>query len=166
VPIWLLGSSLYSAQLAAMYGLPFAFASHFAPDDMDNALAVYRHRFQPSQQLSAPYAMLGINVIAADTDREARRQLTSQQQAFCNLVRGKPGPVPAPIDDIETYWAPHEKALVESKLLHTIAGSPETVAVGLRKFIAATGADELMITGHGFDPDARVRSLEIVAGLR
>jgi luciferase family oxidoreductase group 1 len=166
VPIWLLGSSLYSAQLAALHGLPFAFASHFAPEDMDNALAIYRHRFQPSKQLTAPHAMLCINVFAADTDREARRQLTSQQQAFVNLVRGRPGQVPAPIDDIETYWAPHEKALVESKLAHTIAGSPETVALGLSKFIAATGADELMISGHGFDPAARVRSLEIVAQLR
>jgi luciferase family oxidoreductase group 1 len=166
VPIWLLGSSLYSAQLAAMYGLPFAFASHFAPDDMDSALAVYRHRFQPSKQLAAPHAMLAINVFAADTDREARRQLTSQQQAFVNLIRGRPGQVPAPIEDIEAYWQPHEKALVESKLAHTVAGSPETVALGLRNFIAATGADELMISGHGFDPGARVRSLEIIAGLR
>jgi len=166
VPIWLLGSSLYSAHLAAQLGLPFAFASHFAPDDMDNALAVYRHRFQPSEHLAAPYAMLGINVIAADSDEEARRQLTSQQQAFVNLIRGKPGQVPAPIDDIDAYWAPHEKALVHSKLKHTIAGSPDTVARGLSNFIEATSADELMITGHGFDPAARVRSLELVAELR
>jgi len=166
VPIWLLGSSLYSAQLAAMHGLPFAFASHFAPEDMDSALAIYRHRFQPSKHLAAPYAMLGINVFAADTDREARRQLTSQQQAFVNLIRGKPGQVPAPIEDIEAYWQPHEKALVESKLAHTVAGSPETVARGLHDFIAATGADELMISGHGFDPAARVRSLELIAQLR
>jgi luciferase family oxidoreductase group 1 len=165
VPIWLLGSSLYSAQLAAMLGLPFAFASHFAPDDLENALAIYRHRFQPSKHLAAPYAMLGINVFAADSDREARRQLTSQQQAFVNLIRGKPGQVPAPIDDIEAFWEPHEKALVESKLAHTIAGSSETVALGLRNFIAATGADELMISGHGFGA-ARVRSLEIIAQLR
>ena len=166
VPIWLLGSSLYSAQLAALYGLPFAFASHFAPDDMNDALAIYRSRFQPSPQLAAPYAMLGINVIAADTDHEARRQHTSQQQAFVNLVRGKPGQVPAPIDDIDAYWEPHEKALVESKLAHTLAGSPETVARGLRRFIEATNADELMITGHGFDPAARVHSLELIAALR
>jgi luciferase family oxidoreductase group 1 len=166
VPIWLLGSSLYGAHLAAQLGLPFAFASHFAPDDMDNALAVYRHRFQPSERLAAPYVMLGINVFAADDDREALRQLTSQQQAFVNLVRGMPGPVPAPIDDIDAYWAPHEKALVQSKLKHTIAGSPQTVADGLARFIAATGANELMITGHGFDPGARVRSLELIAQLR
>lgn len=166
VPIWLLGSSLYSAQLAALHGLPFAFASHFAPDDMDNALAIYRHRFQPSQHLSAPYAMLGVNVIAADTDRQARRQQTSQQQAFVNLLRGKPGQVPPPIEDIEAYWEPHEKALVEGRLKHTIAGSPQTVALGLRDFIAATGADELMISGHGFDPAARLRSLELIAQLR
>lgn len=166
VPMWLLGSSLYSAQLAATHGLPFAFASHFAPDDLDNALALYRHRFQPSKYLAAPYVMLGLNVIAADTDREARRQLTSQQQSFVNLVRGRPGQVPAPIDDIDAYWAPHEKALVQSKLVHTVVGSPATVARGLRSFIAATGADELMISGHGFGLEARVRSLEIVARLR
>jgi luciferase family oxidoreductase group 1 len=166
VPIWLLGSSLYSAQLAAQLGLPFAFASHFAPDDMDNAIAVYRHRFQPSQHLAAPYVMLGLNVIAAETDREAIRQLSSQQQAFVNLVRGRPGHVPVPIDDIEAYWAPHEKALVQSRLKHTIAGSPDTVAAGLRSFIEATGADELMITGHGFDPEVRLRSIQIVAELR
>jgi luciferase family oxidoreductase group 1 len=163
VPIWLLGSSLYSAQLAAQLGLPFAFASHFAPDDMDNAIAVYRHRFQPSAHLAAPYVMLGLNVIAAETDREAVRQLSSQQQAFVNLVRGRPGHVPAPVDDIDAYWAPHEKALVQSRLKHTIAGSPDTVAAGLHRFIEATGADELMITGHGFDPEARVRSIELVA---
>jgi luciferase family oxidoreductase group 1 len=166
VPLWLLGSSLYSAQLAALYGLPFAFASHFAPDDMHEALAIYRRRFQPSRQLAAPYAMLGVNVVAAHSDREARRQFTSQQQSFTNLIRGKPGQIPPPIDDIETYWEPHEKALVESKLAHAIVGSPETVARGLAKFIAATAADELIITGHGFDQAARLRSLELVAQLR
>src|SRR5690348_8117589 len=144
VPIWILGSSLFGAQLAAMYGLPFAFASHFAPDDMHEALAIYRQRFRPSKQLAEPYAMLGVNVFAADSDREARRQLTSQQQAFVNLVRGKPGQVPAPIDDMDAFWEPHEKALVESKLACTIAGSAETVGRGLRQFIEATGADELM----------------------
>jgi luciferase family oxidoreductase group 1 len=166
VPIWLLGSSLYSAQLAAALGLPFAFASHFAPEDMENAIAVYRHRFKPSTQLEAPHVMLGVNVFAADSDREAQRQLSSQQQAFVNLIRGKPGKVPAPIDDIDAYWEPHEKALVLSKLAYTFAGSKETVARGLEQFIAATGADELMISGHGFGLPARVRSLEIIAALR
>ena len=163
VPLWLLGSSTYSAHLAAQHGLPFAFASHFAPDDMHNALAIYRHRFQPSKQLAAPHVMLGVNVLAADSDREARRQLTSQQQAFVNLLRGKPGQVPAPIDDIDAYWQPHEKVLVESRLVHTIAGSPATVAHGLHQFIEATAADELMITGHGFDQATRLRSLELIA---
>jgi alkanesulfonate monooxygenase SsuD/methylene tetrahydromethanopterin reductase-like flavin-dependent oxidoreductase (luciferase family) len=133
---------------------------------MENAVAVYRHRFQPSAQLAAPHVMLAVNVFAAETEREARRQASSQQQAFVNLIRGKPGQVPAPIDDIEAYWAPHEKALVESKLAHTIVGTKEQVAEGLTRFIAATGADELMISGHGFDPDARVRSLEIISALR
>jgi luciferase family oxidoreductase group 1 len=166
VPIWLLGSSRYGAQLAALYGLPYAFASHFAPEDLDDAIAIYRHQFQPSKQLAAPHVMLGINVFAADSDQEARRQLSSQQQAFCNLIRGKPGQVPPPIDDIDAYWEPHEKALVESKLRHTLAGSPDTVATGLRRFIAATGADELMISGHGFDRSARLRSLELIAQIR
>ncbi len=166
VPLWLLGSSLYSAQLAALYGLPFAFASHFAPEDLMEALALYRRRFQPSKQLAKPYAMVGVNITAADTDREARRQFSSQQQAFTNLVRGKPGPVPAPLDDIDAYWEPHEKALVESKLAQAIVGSLATVARGLAQLIEVTGADELIITGHGFDRAARLRSLELIAQAR
>jgi luciferase family oxidoreductase group 1 len=166
VPLWLLGSSLYSAQLAALLGLPFAFASHFAPADMWEALALYRRRFQPSKQLDKPHAMLGVNVLAAGSDSEAQHQFTSQQQAFTNLLRGTPGQVPAPIQDIETYWSAAEKAQVERMLAHAIVGSAQTVERGLAHFIEATGADELMITGHGFDQAVRLRSLEIVAGVR
>ena len=166
VPLWLLGSSLFSAQLAAMLGLPFAFASHFAPDDMMDALAIYRSRFEPSAQLERPYAMLGANVLAADTDEQARRQFTSQQQSFINLRRGMPTQVPPPIDDIDTYWSPAEKAMVERSLAVSFVGAPYTVQEGLTAFIAATQPDELMITAHIFDQPARLRSIELIAGVR
>jgi len=166
VPLWLLGSSTYSAQLAAMLGLPFSFASHFAPDDLMEGLALYRSRFEPSKQLDRPYAMPGVNVIAADTDAEARRLFTSQQQAFINLRRGTPGRMPPPIDDIDAYWTPAEKAMVEHSLKYAIVGSPATVKRGLEVFIANTGADELIIAAHVYDHAARLRSFEIIAGLR
>jgi luciferase family oxidoreductase group 1 len=166
VPIWLLGSSLFGAQLAALLGLPFAFASHFAPDDMMRALDLYRGGFQPSAQLETPYAMLGANVLAADTDAEARRQFTSQQQSFINLRRGMPGQVPPPIDDIDAYWSPAEKAMVERSLACSFVGSAETVEHGLKSFIEATEPDELMITAHIYDQAARLRSLEVLAGVR
>jgi luciferase family oxidoreductase group 1 len=166
VPIWLLGSSLFSAQLAALLGLPFAFASHFAPGDMMPALEIYRRRFEPSRQLERPCAMLGVNVLAAETDAEARRQFTSVQQSFINLRRGMPGQVPPPIDDIETYWTPLEKAGVEQSLACSFVGSAATVEQGLRTFIEATRPDELMLTAHIYDQTARLRSLEIVAGVR
>lgn len=163
VPIWLLGSSLFSARLAAALGLPFAFASHFAPDLMLPALEEYRSRFKPSEQLERPYAMLGLNVIAADTDREAARQFTSVQQSFANLVRGNPGQVPPPIEDIESYWNPVEKAQAERMLACSVVGSPETVAEGIREFVEATAADELILTCHLYDHAARLRSFEIAA---
>jgi luciferase family oxidoreductase group 1 len=166
VPIWLLGSSLFSAQLAGLLGLPFAFASHFAPDDMMGALEIYRRRFEPSRQLERPYAMLGVNVLAAETDAEAKRQFTSVQQSFINLRRGMPGQIPPPIDDIDSFWAPHEKAMVEHSLACSFVGSAETVRRGLEGFIEATRPDELMLTAHIYNQDARLRSLEIVAGLR
>jgi luciferase family oxidoreductase group 1 len=166
VPIWLLGSSLFSAQLAAMLGLPFAFASHFAPEMMKQALEMYRSRFQPSRQLDHPYAMLGANVLAADTDAEARRQFTSQQQSFINLRRGSPGQVPPPIDDIATYWSPAEKAMVERSLAVSFVGSPETVRRGLAVFIESTQPDELMITAHIYEQPARLRSIELVSRVR
>jgi luciferase family oxidoreductase group 1 len=166
VPIWLLGSSLFSAQLAAMLGLPFAFASHFAPDAMVQAVEMYRSGFQPSAQLDKPYAMLAANVLAADTDTEARRQFTSQQQSFINLRRGMPTQVPPPIDDMDAYWSPAEKAMVDHSLAVSFIGSADTVERGLRKFIDAMQPDELMITAHIYDQAARLRSIELVAGVR
>ena len=166
VPIWLLGSSLFSAQLAAMLGLPFAFASHFAPDDLMQALDLYRSGFQPSAQLERPYVMVAANVLAADTDEEARRHFTSQQQSFINLRRGMPGQVPPPIDDIDAYWSPAEKAMVEHSLACSFVGNAPTVEQGLRTFIAATQPDEVMITAHIYHQAARLRSIELVAQVR
>ena len=166
VPIWLLGSSLFSAQLAAMLGLPFAFASHFAPDLMRQALDIYRRRFEPSKQLDRPYAMLGANVLAADTDSQARRQFTSQQQSSINLRRGTPGQVPPPIDDIDAYWSPAEKAMVERSLAVSFVGSVDTIERGLAAFIDSLQPDEMMITAHIHDHAARLRSIELIAQLR
>jgi luciferase family oxidoreductase group 1 len=166
VPLWLLGSSLYSAQLAAAMGLPFAFASHFAPLEMARALYLYRANFQPSDQLESPYAMLAINVVAADTDVEARRNFTSLQQAFTNLHRGTPGQIPPPIDDIDTYWNPAEKSSVCRSLACSVVGSPSAVESGLRDFLSAHKPDELMITAHMYDQKARLHSFEIVAEVR
>lgn len=166
VPIWLLGSSIFSAQLAAALGLPFAFASHFAPDLMMPALNLYRSRFQPSQSLQQPYAMLGVNVFAADTDAQAQRLITSVQQQFINLRRGHPGPLQPPVDSMDEYWSAPEKEGVERALACSVVGSPEKVKQGLEEFIARTGADELMITAQIFDHAARLRSFEIAASLR
>jgi luciferase family oxidoreductase group 1 len=163
VPIWLLGSSTFSAQLAAALGLPFAFASHFAPTDMMQALELYRATFKPSNQLDKPYAMLCVNVIAADSDEEALRQFTSQQQSFVRLQRGTPGQVPPPIDDIDAYWTPAEKQAVQRSLAFSFVGSPATVQEGLSEFVEATAADEIMVTAHIFDQQARLRSLELVS---
>jgi luciferase family oxidoreductase group 1 len=165
VPIWLLGSSLFSAQLSAQLGLPFAFASHFAPADMMSALRLYRNLFRPSKQLKYPYAMLGINVVAAATDDEARRQFTSLQQSFTYLRRGTPRQIPPPIDDIETFWSPAEKALASQTLTVSAVGSSETVARVLQNFIDITNPDELMITAHFYDHKARLDSFERVAAL-
>jgi luciferase family oxidoreductase group 1 len=162
VPIWLLGSSTYSAELAAELGLPFAFASHFAPDLLTDALGIYRSRFKPSAQRARPHAMLGINIIAAETDARAGHLFTSLQQAFINLRRGRPGKLPAPaaMDDI---WSPMEKAQLDHALVHSIVGSPETVRTGVASFIAAYQPDELMITAQIHDHAARLASYEIVA---
>ena len=166
VPLWILGSSLFGAQLAALLGLPFAFASHFAPDMMRHALEIYRARFQPSKQLQQPYAMLGANVLVADSDAEARRQFTSQQQSFINLRRGKPTRVPPPIDDIDSYWTPAERAMVERSLAISFIGAPSTVAHKLAAFLDDLRPDELMITAHIHDQAARLRSIELAAGVR
>jgi luciferase family oxidoreductase group 1 len=163
VPIWILGSSLFGAQLAAALGLPFAFASHFAPAEMERALALYRERFEPSEQLARPHVMLGLNVVAAETDAEARRLLSSLQQAFVNLRTGQPGPLPPPVDDIDARLDPNAKAMLAQTLRWAIVGSPATVRQGLKDFIAHTGADELMITAQIFDHKARLRSFEITA---
>jgi len=163
VPLWILGSSLYGAQLAAALGLPYAFASHFAPEALDEALALYRRLFKPSAQLAKPHAMAGVNVIAAETDDEARRLFTSHQQSFVNLRRGRPGLQQPPIDDIETYWSPAEKEMASRALACSVVGSPETVRFGLERFAAYTKADELMVVSAIFDPAARRRSYEILA---
>lgn len=166
VPLWLLGSSTFSAQLAAMLGLPFAFAAHFAPGQLQSALAIYRDTFKPSAQLTAPYCIVAVNVFAAATDAEARRQFTSHQQAFANLVRGTPGQIPLPIDDIDDYWSPAERVHAESMLRYSAVGSPENVAPQLQSFLDQTGADELMVTGLFADHAARLESLALTAQIR
>jgi luciferase family oxidoreductase group 1 len=166
VPVWLLGSSLYSAQLAAILGLPFAFASHFAPDYLIEALKIYRDEFRPSLALSKPYAMPCVNVFAADTEREAARLFTSVQQAFINLRRNRPGLLPPPVDSIESLWPEFERSGVERALRYSIVGSAETVRRGLEAFIDLTGADEIMVTAQIFDHAARLRSFNILAGVR
>jgi luciferase family oxidoreductase group 1 len=166
VPVWLLGSSLFSATLSAQLGLPFAFASHFAPDAMDEALALYRRDFQPSARLQQPYAMLGINVVGADSDAEARRLFTTQQQSFINLRRGRPGLIPPPIDDIESYWTPPEKLMVERALACAVVGDADTVKDGIAAFIARHRPDELLITANVFEHAARRHSFEIAAAAR
>jgi luciferase family oxidoreductase group 1 len=166
VPVWLLGSSLFSAKLAAMLGLPFAFASHFAPDAMDQALAVYRREFQPSARLQQPYAMLGINVVAADSDAEARRLFTTQQQSFINLRRGRPGLIPPPIDDIETFATPVERLGVERSLACSVVGAPDTVEQGIAAFVARHRPDELLLTANVFEHAARRHSFELAMAAR
>ncbi len=163
VPVWILGSSLYGAQLAAALGLPYAFASHFAPDAMVQALDIYRTRFRPSRHLDKPHAMLGLSVIAADTDAEAVRLFTSQQQAFARLRSGRPGKLPPPVDDIDAVITPLERANLDHALSCAVVGGPETVRRGLQAFAARTGADELMATAQIFDHSARLHSFEIAA---
>jgi luciferase family oxidoreductase group 1 len=163
VPLWILGSSTFGARLAAALGLPYAFASHFAPTDLLDALALYRSEFRPSRQLQEPYAMAGLNVFAADTDEEARRLFTTPQQSWANRFRGIPGPYPAPIDDIEAYWTPAEKAQASAMLTHSVVGSAATVRAGLERFVELTGVDEVMVVSAIFDHDARLRSYAILA---
>ncbi len=164
VPIWLLGSSLFSAELAATQGLPFAFASHFAPDYLMQALEIYRSTFRPSAALGEPYAMVGVNVFAADTDAGAHRLFTSLKQQFVNLRRGVPGLLQPPDDALEENWSVMERASVDHMLACSVVGSPETVRRGLSAFIDATQADEIIVTAQIFDHAARLRSFEIVAG--
>ena len=165
VPLWILGSSLFGSHLAAMLGLPYAFASHFAPDALYQALEVYRTRFEPSAQLDKAYAMAGVNVIVAETDAEATRLFTSIQQRFTDMFRKDRGYLKPPIDDIETYWTPTEKLQASRMLSCSFVGSPKTVENGLREFIAKTGVDELMVSSAIYDHTARLRSYELLAGL-
>lgn len=163
VPVWLLGSSTFSAQLAAALGLPFAFASHFAPDQLHDALRLYRSRFEPSEHGASSYAMAGISVIAADTDAQARRLFTSLQQQFLALRRGQPIQLQPPVDDIRERITPQEQLGLDHVLRLAIVGGPDTVRAGLQRFIAEAGVDEVIITANIHDHDARVRSYEIVA---
>ena len=162
VPLWILGSSTFGAQLAAMLGLPYAFASHFAPDALKPALAIYRERFKPGQ-ISRPHAMVGVNVVAAETDAEARHLFTSAQQSFTHIFRGTRGLLPRPIADIETYWSASEKRQASGMLACSIVGSRDTVRAGLERLIAETGADEFMVASAIHDDGARLRSYSILA---
>jgi luciferase family oxidoreductase group 1 len=164
VPIWILGSSLFGAQLAAVLGLPYAFASHFAPDHLEEALEIYRREFRPSDSLAKPYAMAAIGAYAADTDAEAARLFTSQQQAFINLRRGQPGRLPRPVERLDATLL--EKRMVDHALREAVIGAPGTVRQGLESFLQRTGVDELMVTSAIYNHAARVRSLELVAAVR
>ncbi|MGB8474233.1 MAG: LLM class flavin-dependent oxidoreductase [Candidatus Acidiferrum sp.] len=166
VPIWLLGSSTFSAELAADLGLPFAFASHFAPADMMAALHLYRRHFKPSSKLERPYTMLGLNAVVAESDAEAQYHFTSVQQSFTNLRRGMPGQIPPPIHDIDSFWSPAEKASASHTLLCSVVGSPETVERGLLNFLEVTRPDEIITTAHIYDHSARLRSFELLSEIR
>ncbi|MDB5292234.1 MAG: alkane 1-monooxygenase [Phycisphaerales bacterium] len=163
VPVYLLGSSDFSARLAAGLGLPFAFASHFAPDYLHVALEVYREQFRPSPQLDQPYAMVGVNVVAADTDEQARRLFTTLQQQFLNLIRRVPGEIPPPVDSMDGRWSPAEQAHVNHMTHYSVVGSPQTVRQGLEQLLEDTGADEIIATASIHDHPARLHSFEIAA---
>jgi luciferase family oxidoreductase group 1 len=164
VEMWILGSSLFGAQLAAALGLNYAFASHFAPDALEQALALYRREFRPSPRLAQPHVMLALNVVVADTDADAGRLFTTQQQAFVNLRRGRPGLVPPPLasaEAIEAFCTPQEKAGVDRALACAVVGAPDTVRSGIAAFLARHRPDELLLTANVFDHGARVRSFEL-----
>jgi len=165
IPIWLLGSSLYSAQLAAMLGLPFAFASHFAPDMLLDAIAIYRDRFQPSSELDKPYVMVGVMGAVAETDEEAQYHFTSAQQQFVNLRRNVRGPFPRPVRDMDAFWSPMEKMNVEHTLRYAVVGSPAMAEAQLNEFLKETQADEVIISMPIHDIEARLKSVELFAGL-
>jgi luciferase family oxidoreductase group 1 len=166
VPVWILGSSLFGAQLAAALGLPYAFASHFAPAQMMQAISLYRATFKPSAQLATPYVMLGYNVFAADTDDEARLLASSMQQAFVSIRTGRPTRLQPPVEGYLSSIGPQERALLDQVLPYSAIGSAESIAKSLKEFIVQTGADELMITSQIFDHAARLRSYEITADVR
>ena len=166
VPLWILGSSLYGAQLAAALGLPYAFASHFAPDALEHALAIYKAQFRPSQQSAKPHAMAGVNVVLADTDAEADYLFSSIQQRFTDMIRGKRGYLKPPIDDIHAYWSADENMHASRMLACSFVGSPDTVRRKLDAFVTSTGVDELMVASAIFEHQARLRSYELLAELR
>ena len=166
VPLWILGSSTYGAQLAALLGLPFAFASHFAPAQMMEAIAIYRARFKPSGDLKEPYVMLGFNIFAAPTDDEGRLLSTSLMQAFASLRRGEPRKLQPPNPDFESTLSVPERASLESVLACSAIGSPRTVKRSIEAFIRRTGADELILASHIYDHSARIRAYEIAAQVR
>jgi luciferase family oxidoreductase group 1 len=165
IPIWLLGSSGFSARLAGRLGLPFAFASHFSPDNTLPALELYRNTFTPSEVLDEPYAMVGANVVAADTDEEAQRLATSLQQQFLNLIRGNPTPLKPPVESMEGIWSPYEKSVIEQQLRKTMVGSPKTVKEKLQGFLEETQADEIIINGQIYDHQARLHSFELLSNI-
>lgn len=163
IPLWILGSSTFGAQLAARLGLPYSFAAHFAPDSLYDAIHLYRSEFTPSKQLQKSYFMLGINIVAAETDREAQYLFSSTQQAFASMQRAVRGKFPAPIDDIETFWSPQEKMMASHMLSYSLVGSRETIRKGLERVLENTKADELMVVSSVYDVNARIRSLEIIS---
>jgi luciferase family oxidoreductase group 1 len=165
VPLWILGSSLFGAELAARLGLPYAFASHFAPAALLPALDLYRTSFQPSAQLQEPYAMVGVNAVVADDDETARRLFTSAQQQFTNIQRGTRGRLPPPIDDIEAYWTPVEKERASRMLARSLVGAPDTVRAALDGLVAEVAADELIVAAAIHDHVARLRSYELLGRL-
>lgn len=163
VPVWILGSSVSSAQLAAQLGLPYVFASHFAPGQLSEALELYRSRFEPSEYLERPYVMLGMNVVAADSDAEAEHLFTSMQQQFCTVLRGRPGTLPPPVDDMASVWTPPEKAAVADFLQCSAVGAESTVRARVSEFAQAHDADEIMVSSMIYDPAAALRSFELLA---
>lgn len=166
VPLWILGSSTFGAALAAELGLPYAFASHFAPQQLMAALDIYRSRFKPSEQLDRPHAMVGVNIVAAETDAEARRLATTQQMSFADLIRGRRGLSRPPIDDMDSYWSPMEKARAMQMLACSIVGAPSTVRAGIVALVGETAADELIVVSDIYDHTARLRSFELIAAQR
>ncbi len=161
VPVWLLGSSHYSAHLAGMLGLPFAFASHFAPDMLMSALEIYRERFQPSAYLEKPHVMVGVMGVAAASDEEAAHLFTSMQQSFVSLRRGEPVPFPPPVSSMDDYWSPQEKIMVDHTLMYAVVGGPSTIRTRIAAFLDMTGADELIISMPIYDMEARLKSVRL-----
>ncbi|ETX10329.1 alkane 1-monooxygenase [Marinomonas ushuaiensis DSM 15871] len=166
VPLWMLGSSLYSAQVAAEFGLPYSFASHFAPDQLIQALTVYRRNFKPSEQLAKPHTMAGVMAVVADTDEEAQYLFTSAQQQFINLRRNRNVPFTKPVDSMDAIWSPSEKHMVDHMLQYAVVGSKASVAFKLSSFLDATQVDELIVSMPIHDPEARLKSLRLMADVR